>query len=261
MSTGASGTDVVFDPATGVIDLMDHRFEHLVDTVRQPPPYDLMEVADFMAAGAVGGHGPHPALRDGLRAVAADVCRVRTWRVGRPGTVVQQGWLLGEHAGLLDGEPGGRQQFATVRADALPSRIARVVGLGPRECDSIPEAIGTTSRRVIDGVLSAHLPLHRLALERIGEQLPHQLSPYRDAFEDPRTCAWHAELVWVRPDGHRRGRGVIAVDTPRGLLVATPLEGKRIALSPATSTDVWRRLLRMLPSPDAMAREPVPLPR
>lgn len=260
MTPEGPGTDVVFDPQTGVIDLMDDRFEDLVDTVRKPPPYDLLEVADFMAAGAVGGHGPHPTLLPGLRAVAADVCRVRTWRVGQPGTFVQQGWLLGEHAGLLDGEPGGRQRFQAVPAEALPARIARVVELGPRSGEPIPRQIGDTTRRVIDGVLSAHLPLHRLALERVGDQMPEQLAAWRAAFRDPRTCAWHAELVWVRPDGHRRGAGVIAIDTPQGLLVATPLAGKRIALSPTTSTDVWRRLLRMLPSPDSMARQRVTSP-
>ena len=214
MSAQGPVPDVRFDPDTGVIELPDDRFEDLVDTVRLPPPYDLLEVADFMEAGAVGGHGPHARLVPGLRAVAADVCRVRTWRVGEPGNQVQQGWLLDEHAGLLDGPPGGPQTFRTIPAEGLPAAIATVVDLGPRSTEPLPEAFGDTTRKVIDAVLSAHLPLHQLALERIGQQLPEELAAWREAFASPLTCAWHAELVWLRPDGHRRGRGVIAVDTP-----------------------------------------------
>lgn len=260
MSVDEFSTDIIFDPQTGVIEFMDDRFEGLVDTVRTPPPYDLLSISDLLTAGAVSGHGPHPTLLPGLRAVAADLCRVRTWRVGRPGTAVQQGWLLGEYGGLLDGEPGGRQQFRSVPAQALPAQIAQVVGLGPRAPEAFPAQTGTAARRVIDGVLSAHLPLHLLALERIGEQLPDELADWRESFADPRTCAWHAELVWVRPDGDRRGAGVIAIDTPRGYLVATPQSGRKISLSPTPVTEVWRRLLRMLPSPDLMARPRVSSP-
>lgn len=249
----ADPTAIVFEADTGVVDLPDDRFHALVDTWRHPPPYDLQSIDDLLQSGAVGGHGPHPALVPGLRAVAVDVCRVRTWRVGKPGVRVQQGWLLGEVAALLDGEPGGRQQFRTVPAEGLPGALAAVVDIGPRDWPGDEPVTGLTNRRAIDAILSAHLPLHEVGLQRIAEQLPPELHDFAEQFADPRTAAWHAELVFLRPDGTRRGRGVIAIDTPRGYLVATPLAGKRICLTPASPTNVWRRLLRMLPSVVEMA--------
>lgn len=253
---------VEFDPTSGVIKLGPGYFETLLDIHRgrRARETDPRLVSVLRDAGVLGSDGLHPALARTVRVVLAERARLRIQLADPTGRLETSCWLLGNDAAWWDGEAGDGGTLSGLAVDRVPARLARLVGLGPRgEWTPVQYAASVVTRRHVIDALLGGTPVNRQeGAQMIAHRSPRELSAAADDLRAGHWRAWHAETVWYPPEpepgGPRAGgRGLVVVDTPHGLLTVDPGNGGLVFL-PASPSQVWRRVLRLLPPAAEIAR-------
>lgn len=246
---------VEFDPTTGTVRLGPGYFETLLDVHRgrRARETDPRLVGVLRDAGVLGDAGLHPALARTVRVVLAERARLRVQLAGPTGRLETSCWMLGAEAAWWDGEAGDGGTLQGLPVDHVPSRLARLVGLGPRPSWTTAQYAASvhTRRHVVDALLGGTPANRQEGADMLAHRAPAPLGALAADLRAGQWRAWHAETVWYPPEPepggpHAGGRGVVVVQTPRGMLTVDPSGGGLVFL-PATPTQVWRRVLRLLP--------------
>lgn len=200
--------------------------------------------------GVLIGSSAHPAIRDGLTAMVDASCEL-TQRVSSPHFCeCTRAWLLGPVTGLA--HYAQLVRLTVVPTDLLPDQIADQLRVGPRG-EAPAEAPLRITRRVIDALLAGQEENRVAAATLIAQRLDPQLGAIAADLRAGRWHTWHAELTWIGLDKRREGRALIAIDTPSGYLVASPIDGGQIEVAPITPEQIWRRILRLMPPAEVLA--------
>ncbi|SDB82882.1 hypothetical protein GA0111570_10460 [Raineyella antarctica] len=246
---------VEFDPAAGTVRLGPGYFETLLDIYRdgRARETDPRLVAVLRDAGVLGPDGPHPALARTVRVLLAERARLRTQLAGPQGRLESSCWMLGEDAAWWDGDSGDGGTLSALAVDQVPARLARLVGLGPRPAWTPTQYAASvhTRRHVVDAILGGTPANRQEGADMLAHRAPEPLAALAADLRSGEWRAWHAETVWYPPHPepggpHAGGRGVVVVDTSHGMLTVEP-EGAGLVFLPASPTQVWRRVLRLLP--------------
>lgn len=250
-------TAVAFDPASGSLRLTAETFEALVGVLAggRPAPSEEAELDALASSGALGATGPHELLVPGLAAVVAPLCQVRVWVTGSAGEQMHQGWISREAAALLLAVEGTTYEFLTLLPEHVPTVVAAVVRLGPRARWNEQVRLETVqaTRADIDAVLSEHHREREAGVRALCTAAGPSMSAWGEALRSGPWRAWHAEVVWEIPGGEVAGRGIVAVDTEQGILIAEPTADDGVLLRPTSPTVIWRAITRLLPSDGEIA--------
>ena len=246
---------VEFDPVTGILGLGPGYFETLLDVHRDHRSHrtDPRLVGVLRDAGVLGADGLHPALAATVGVVLAERARLRTQLADPSGRLEISCWMLGSDAAWWDGEAGDGGTLGGLPVDHVPARLARLVGLGPRPNWTPTQFAASvhTRRHVVDALLGGTAINRQEGADMLAQRSPRPLAAVAADLRAGEWRAWHAETVWYPPQPetvgpHAGGRGVVVVDTPNGMLTVDPENGGLVFL-PASPTEVWRRVLRLLP--------------
>lgn len=252
---------VEFDPGAGMVRLGPGYFETLLDVHRdrRARGTDPRLVGVLRDAGVLLAGGAHPALAPTLRVVLAERARLRLQLAGPTGRLETSCWMLDDQAAWWDGDAGEGGTLTALRLDHVPARLARLVGLGPRPDWSTTQyaASAHTRRHVVDALLGGTPANRQEGADMLAHRSPAALAAVAADLRAGRWQAWHAETVWYPPDrgpGEPRagGRGLVVVDAPHGMLTVDP-EGGGLVFLPASPSQVWRRVLRLLPPASEIA--------
>jgi hypothetical protein len=198
-------------------------------------------LADLRSVGAVRNGRPHPSLLPGLGAVADPVCRLRLWlRDGHRPRKVGEGWVAADAATLLLELPDGLCEFVAVHPTFLPVALVNLVGLGPRPRlpDPSPALLAPP---VLDELLDRDGAGREQAARRLAAAARIEDSSWLRALVTGGRRMWGADARWGSGS-----RGLQVLDTAVGIWL---IEGTNdgVALRPTTPTEVWRRLVGLLP--------------
>lgn len=219
---------VEFDQATGRLRLTAQRFGELVDG---PPSAERQP--ELAAAGVLSADGPHPLLLPGLAAVHAPVCTLEIHAAGAAAVHLHHGWVAPEAAAFLLFVREDVYEFVTVGPTFTPAAVAQVLRLGPRTPTQRAEPFDTTVDEV-DALFAEDTDIRQAAVAE--------------------RRAGRVVVGWAGPDGESKGRGLIVLDGPEGLFVADPDEaGGAVAWRPVDSSEVWRRIVMLLPGDEELA--------
>lgn len=252
---------VEFDPEGGRLRLGPGYFETLLDMHRdrRARQTDPRLVGVLRDAGVLLPDGAHPALAPILRVVLAERARLRLQLAGPEERLETSCWMLDDAAAWWDGDAGDGGTLAGLRVDHVPARLVRLVGLGPRPNWTPTQYAASvhTRRHVVDALLGGTPANRQEGADMLAHRAPVALAGVAGDLRAGRWRSWHAETVWYLPDPepgepHAGGRGVVVVDTPHGMLTVDPSGGGLVFL-PASPSQVWRRILRLLPPASEIA--------
>jgi hypothetical protein len=177
-------------------------------------------------------------------------CRVRltaTDHGGREWT--GEGWIgrNGLATVLFDAEPDS--EYVTMPAESLPAALARWIGLGPRP------RLGTEPLRLPHDLAERLLGADPTDRRRVADRLASD-SPGAPALRVVEAIVAGPWLSWrVAIDGtdvDSAGRELWLVDTGAGMVAVQPDRSEAIWW-PMTPTEVWRLLVRLLPTDDELS--------
>jgi hypothetical protein len=232
---------VQFDVDAATLRLDRDTFESLAAWVRGGDS-DGTHLAELRSAGAVRNGRPHPSLLPGLGAVADPACRLRLWlRDGLGPRKVGEGWVAADAATLLLELPDGLCEFVAVHPTFLPVALVNLVGLGPR-----PRLPAPGPARLAPPVLD-----ELLDRDATGREPAARLLAAAAGIDDPSWVRalvtggrrmWGADARWAAGS-----RGLQVLDTAVGIWLIDSGSAE-MALRPSTPTEVWKRLVGLLPA-------------
>lgn len=243
-----------FDPDTGTLALPDQTFDALIairrDSDRTIHPSHLHHVQLLHDLGVITGTGVHRVLLDGLSAVAAKQTELNV-RVTTPHrTELRQAWLLGDAVGWVTSTDTG-VEFRSGQVERIPEVLAAAVELGPR-ADPVSDVDFALSPRVFDAMLAGDEVNRQQGAEMMASRMSPGVGAWVDDLHAGRWRSWHFEMKW-QIGRERFGRGVIGIDLPSGYLAADPLDEHHVDVTTVRASILWRRLLRLMPPPEALA--------
>jgi hypothetical protein len=171
---------------------------------------------------------------------------VATLRVG-DGRTVHQG-LFRVFADRLEAELDGEDEVRVEAADALGRIVARLTGLGPRpRAAAPPEGAAVLEREDLEAVLAG----------RADAPVDDAWGAFLEALAGSLAVRWRVDVLWSEA-GEGPDRTLEVLDAgPAGLAVLAdarePGFRSPVALAPATPTEVWHALCRLLPTDDELA--------
>jgi hypothetical protein len=242
---------VSFDPDHEALRLDADAFVSLAEYASDPAGACEELVDDFVRAGVVADGRPHPILREALAAVTSARCSLQVL-VSAPGGVwLHHGWLAARCAMLTDlGD--GTYDFAAVGTEFAPTSIARLTVLRARP--RLDAATAPIDEALLDDLASSSAGGRAAAADRLARLL----TPWPEARAAVRSGGWHLAVVDVtHPAGGRTVASRLAwVGTDAGTL-RVEVDGDELVLVPASTTDIWRSVVAILPlapAPDALGR-------
>jgi len=228
---------VLFDAETGRLRLSADSWQAL-RLWGQGRSRDGERTAALHDAGVIERGRPHPSLVPALEAALEPVVTLAIEQRDNQGSRIDgTGWVVPGIAALLLDAPDELCELVTVHAAMLPSALARVVALGPRDRGA------TSPLHVPDGAMDRLLGADTGARRAVANELGKDRLP--DIADGPWNH-WSIRAQWA-PDGQRT---VTVLDTSRQMwLVVRPTPGVH-TLCPTDPTQVWRLLTRLLPTDD-----------
>lgn len=185
-------------------------------------------------------------VSDALGPVLEPFSRVEVGFVGPEVRRLHQLWLNPSGSSVLTDEGAGLHELAAVHNSGLWVAVADLVGLSPHRLSaqrlSRAQPPAQVPEEVLGGLGSADGEVRRRAAAACAQRLEAD-NPVAGALAAGEWRAWWVECTWPFVDGTVRSRGVTALDTRPGSL---RIDGQ--TLTPVTSTDLWRELLRLTPS-------------
>ncbi len=230
---------VLFDPVTGRLRLSADHWEALLSWSQGRSSPDR-QTADLRTAGVIDQGHLHTSLVPALGAALEPVITLAVEQSDDEGVRIDgTGWVGPAGGAFLLDAPDELRELVVVHPAMLPATLARIVALGPRERGA------TSPRRHSDAamgaLLSADTRARRAAVNEAGGD---SLS---DLIDGPWNH-WSIRAQWP-PDGQH---GLAVLDTVQQMWLIERSAGMSL-LRPTDPTEVWRLLIRILPTDDELA--------
>lgn len=237
------------DRETGRLRLEQELFgalvDHLAPEVEGDAAPDPALVEQLRAAGVLEGDEPAEVLVPALRAVLAPVCQLRLTVADHDHAVFHQAWCGGATTALLLQTRRSLHELLTLPTTLLPAFLASTTRVGPRRTRAA-ETVGVETQVLVD-LLDLDDDVRRTAFASLAQAAP----ALADAVGTQAVWGWGVECVWPTPHGDVDGSAIQVVDSAAG----TWRRVDEVTLAPSSGTDLWRELLRLLPTDEELPAE------
>ncbi|RKS75441.1 hypothetical protein CLV35_1907 [Motilibacter peucedani] len=183
--------------------------------------------ADSVPEGAAAEALAVPGIPEALAAVAAPLATAELVVASGALVTTSRAWLARGAGALLLAVHGEVAQLLPVAPAAFPAAVARVVRLGPRRTRRVPTPV---EEAVLDDLAHADDLRRSSAYSELGAD-----------------WSWVLDVRW-----QGGSRQLAAVDGSAGLALVEATPGSA-SLRPATATEVWRLLTRVLPDDEELS--------
>jgi hypothetical protein len=236
---------ISFDRDTGRLRLEQDYFGALLDHLDPEAEADPGMVAELRGAGVLDGDEPAEALTPALRAVLGPACQLRLTVADLSHAVFHQAWCGGATTALLLQTRGSLHELLTLPTLLVPAFLASTTRVGPRRTRAA-ESIEVETQVLVD-LLDLDDAVRRTAYADLRAAAP----ALADSIATEAVWGWGVECVWPTPSGDLDVSAIQVVDSAAGTW-------KRVderTLAPSSGTDLWRDLVRLLPTDEELPVE------
>jgi hypothetical protein len=247
--------DVVADLDAGVLRLSRPALEALVTLARgpaaRPDPAAEAALVALEAAGLIGPAGLHPVMAPIAAAVADPLVELRFDHLG-PGTPVEcPGWVSPDVAVLAVPGADGLDEIVAVETSFLPTRLADLVGLGPRPGPRLPAGSVRADIGLLEALLSGLVASAEDVRRHVGPVVPQALVDAAVAISEGIRLHWRVTTTWGDPARPAR-RTHEVVESLAGTFWLVRRDFAGTELTPITPTGLWRLLIGLLPGDEEL---------
>lgn len=242
-----------FDAGTGRLRLEGELFgalvAHLDPETSDADRPDGRLVQELRTAGVIDDDDqPAEAVVPALRAVFAPVCLLRLTVADHDIAVHHQAWCGGATTALLVQTRGTLHELLTLPTLLVPAFLASTTRVGPRRTRA-EEPISVETQVLVD-LLDLDATVRRDAFGSLAEAAP-VLAP---AVEGQAIWTWGVECTWPTPTGDTDLSAIQVVDSAAG----TWKRVDETSLVPSSGTDLWREIVRLLPTDAELPTDVLP---
>lgn len=220
---------------------------------------ELLE--ELVSGGVVTEGALHPRLLPLARCVAAPCARLRLEQSSAPASHTDV-WLDGR-LGVMMRLPAtaAAGDVVAVPRGMVAFRLARLIDLGPRPrvkvADPVELDAGLLEALLAPGPGLSASQIASLSPERV-DLIPEWLA-LLSAVSEASATRWHAGAWWNSAEERPTARSLEVVESEAGSFLIVPRPRargtyRRVSLYPLTSTEIWRLLCALVPSPEEIAK-------
>ena len=254
--------DNLFDPDRGRLSVTRRTLSAVARLASGPIESEVERMDELRAAGIVVDDALHPRLEPLGRCIASPFVRLvaehsgaRTWGV--------DAWLDDRLAALWrrPGVAEGAGDVVVVPRGMTGLNLARLLELGPRRRVKVDGPL-ELDEGLVEALLSSDEPWTAAALESMlledDEVLPEWLEVLTDLSSHPKR-RWRVGSWWNSAEESPAARSLEVVETDAGSFLLTRRRDpdrryRRMRMDPLSSTQIWRLLCALVPSPEQIDR-------